>query len=75
MFFPWAQLSYKSQIYFGLVGEIEQAFSLGDVEFQEKYKFSKPAQDTNIVCACFAGKRAAAACSLLKEKFGYSSAL
>ena len=54
--------------------EIEEAFALNDQDFQAKYRFVKPKPDsTNVVTACLAGKRAAAAADKLKEKFGYNS--
>ena len=54
--------------------EIEEAFALSDQDFQAKYRFVKPKPDsTNVVTACLAGKRAAAAADKLEEKFGYNS--
>jgi hypothetical protein len=56
------------------VPEIDEAFALNDQDFQAKYRFVKPKSDsTNVVTACLAGKRAAAAADKLREKFGYKN--
>ena len=52
------------------LGELAQAFSLADGDFQSRYSVAKPSSDDKIVVYCMSGARAGSAASSLANK-GY----
>ena len=58
-------------MYHATVGELTEAFSLPDDEFEQKYGAPKPPKDVdNLVVYCRSGVRAAAGCEEL-SKLGF----
>ncbi|XP_046672944.1 rhodanese domain-containing protein CG4456-like isoform X2 [Homalodisca vitripennis] len=55
------------------VGEVAKALATPDEEFKKMYKFSKPAQDSNVIFSCRSGKRSLAALEVALAN-GYSNA-
>ncbi|KAG8274905.1 thiosulfate sulfurtransferase activity protein [Homalodisca vitripennis] len=53
------------------VGEVAKALATPDEEFKKMYKFSKPAQDSNVIFSCRSGKRSLAALEVALAN-GYS---
>jgi rhodanese-related sulfurtransferase len=54
--------------------EFEEAFSLDNTAFQDRYSFPKPQKDTLIICHCRTGGRSAQAAAYL-EHIGYTQVL